>query len=75
MKRTIIWLMLLTLPLFLGANDKKTDQEKKAWEPKIVKAVRAEEPILIDAALIVMGFYLFNRMEERTKKSGVISQY
>jgi len=31
--------------------------------------------ILIDTALIVIGFYLFNRMEERTKKSGVISQY
>jgi len=30
---------------------------------------------LIDAALIVIGFYLFNRMEERTKRSGVISQY
>jgi len=31
--------------------------------------------VLIDATLIVIGFYLFNRMEERTKKSGVISQY
>jgi len=31
--------------------------------------------VLIDTALIVIGFYLFNRMEERTKKSGVISQY
>ena len=51
MKKPVIWLMLLTLPLFLGAKDKKTDQEKKAWEPKVVKAVRAEEPILIDAAL------------------------
>jgi len=30
---------------------------------------------LIDAVLIVVGFYLFNRMEERTKRSGVISQY
>jgi len=30
---------------------------------------------LIDVALIASGFYLFNRMEERTKRSGVISQY
>ena len=30
---------------------------------------------IIDTLLIVFGFYLFNRMEERTKKSGVISQY
>ena len=30
---------------------------------------------LIDTVLIVIGFYLFNRMEERTKRSGVISQY
>ena len=30
---------------------------------------------LIDTVLIVFGFYLFNRMEERTKRSGVISQY
>ncbi len=30
---------------------------------------------LIDTVLIVVGFYLFSRMEERTKRSGVISQY
>ncbi len=31
--------------------------------------------LIIDAIVILVGFYLFNWMEERTKKSGTISQY
>ncbi len=31
--------------------------------------------LIIDAVLIVAGFYLFNRIEEKTKRSGSISHY
>jgi len=31
--------------------------------------------LVIDTALILIGFYLFNWMENKTKKSGIISQY
>lgn len=31
--------------------------------------------LIIDVIVILIGFYLFNWMEERTKKSGTISQY
>jgi len=31
--------------------------------------------LVIDTALILIGFYLFNWMEDKTKKSGIISQY
>ena len=31
--------------------------------------------LIIDVVLIVAGFYLFNWMEERTKKSGTISHH
>jgi len=51
MKKVATLLVLLMLPLSLAAADKKTGQDKKAWEPKVIKAVRAEEPITIDAAL------------------------
>ncbi|MCX6563832.1 MAG: carbohydrate binding family 9 domain-containing protein, partial [Candidatus Aminicenantes bacterium] len=51
MKKAAILFIILALPLLLAAGDKKTGQDKKAWEPKVIKAVRAEEPIVIDAAL------------------------
>jgi len=54
MKRALILVLLFTLPLSLAAAakaDKKAGQDKKAWEPKVVQAVRTEEPIAIDAAL------------------------
>lgn len=31
--------------------------------------------LVLDTALILVGFYLFNWMENKTKKSGIISQY
>jgi ABC-type multidrug transport system permease subunit len=31
--------------------------------------------LIIDAVTIFLGFYLFNWMEERTKKSGTISHF
>ena len=31
--------------------------------------------LVIDAVLILLGFYLFNRIEEKTKRSGTISHY
>jgi len=31
--------------------------------------------LIMDVLLILLGFYLFNRMEKSTKKSGVISHY
>jgi len=31
--------------------------------------------VIIDTALVLVGFYLFNWMENKTKKSGTISQY
>lgn len=31
--------------------------------------------LVLDSALILVGFYLFNWMENKTKKSGIISQY
>jgi hypothetical protein len=54
MKKTAILLILLMLPFGLAAKDKKdkqTPQEKKVPEQKIVRAVRAEEPITIDGLL------------------------
>jgi ABC-2 type transport system permease protein len=31
--------------------------------------------LIIDAVLLLVGFYLFNRIEEKTKRSGTISHY
>ena len=31
--------------------------------------------LIIDAVMILVGFYLFNRIEEKTKRSGTISHY
>jgi ABC-2 type transport system permease protein len=31
--------------------------------------------LVIDVVLIIAGFYMFNWMEDKTRKSGVISQY
>jgi general stress protein CsbA len=31
--------------------------------------------IIIDASLLIVGFYLFDWIEKRTKKSGTISHY
>lgn len=51
MKKTAILIMMLAFPLFLAAADKKQDQDKKAWEPKVIQAVRTGEPIAVDAVL------------------------
>ena len=51
MKKATLWLMVLLLPLFLAAQDKPAKQEKNDIEQKVVRAVRAEEPIEIDGLL------------------------
>lgn len=51
MKKTALWLIVLTMPLILAAKDKQVKEEKKAPEQKVVRAVRAEEAIIIDGVL------------------------
>ena len=54
MRRTAALLVLLVLPLGLAATDKKDKQvppDKKPFEQKVVRAVRAAEPIMIDGIL------------------------
>lgn len=51
MKRAAVWALILTLPGLLAARDK---QEKKALVPqeqRVVRAVRADEPVAIDGVL------------------------
>ena len=51
MKKTTLWLLVLVMPFILAAKDKQVKEEKKAPEQKVVRAVRAEEPIIIDGIL------------------------
>ena len=54
MRRTVAMVLLLILPLGLAATDRKDKQvppAKKPFEQKVVRAVRAEEPIAIDGVL------------------------
>jgi len=53
-KTTLLIALLLVLPFVLIANDKKDEKDKKeqnAPEQKIVRAVRADEPIVLDGRL------------------------
>jgi hypothetical protein len=51
MKRTLLCLICLALPLFFAAKDKPAESEKKAFVPKPVVAVRAVEPVALDGVL------------------------
>ncbi len=51
MKKTALWLLVLIMPLILAAKDKQVKEEKKAPEQKVVRAVRAEEAVIIDGML------------------------
>jgi hypothetical protein len=51
MQKIALWLILLAMPLMLAAEDKQVKEEKKVPEQKVVQAVRAEEPIILDGIL------------------------
>ena len=51
MKKPAMLHIILVLPLFLFARDKEAKQEKKPSEQKIIRAVRAYEPVEIDGVL------------------------
>ncbi len=51
MKKILICSVLFFLPLVLWADRGKEKQEKKIPEQKVVRAVRADEPIVIDGEL------------------------
>jgi hypothetical protein len=51
MKKYAMLLLLLVLPLLLPAKDKQIKQDKKPPEQKVVRAIRAAEPVKIDGVL------------------------
>ncbi len=51
LKKFAVWLVVLSLPMFLFADEKPAKQEKKIPEQKVIRATRTDEPIKIDGVL------------------------